>query len=172
MLKFNKFISTIVFLIIFLSFSSCGIYRKVDTRQIPVNSQDRAKKNVEEGRGASLGNIISGSRNTNYEFSTSNPMWRASLETLDFLPLSVVDYSGGVIVTDWYGDNQKENLKITLRFLSNEVRADSIKIVVHQRICLDSTNCNISTFNSKIKDELLVAIIKKAALLEKELKKK
>jgi len=99
-------------------------------------------------------------------------MWRASLETLDFLPLSVVDYSGGVIVTDWYGDNQKENLKITLRFLSNEVRADSIKIVVHQRICLDSTNCNISTFNSKIKDELLVAIIKKAALLEKELKNK
>ena len=172
MLKFNKFSSTLVFLIIFLLFSSCGIYRKVDTRQIPVNSQDRAKKNVEEGRGASLGNIISGSRNTNYEFSTSNPMWRASLETLDFLPLSVVDYSGGVIVTDWYGDNQKENLKITLRFLSNEVRADSIKIVVHQRICLDSTNCNISTFNSKIKDELLVAIIKKAAILEKELKKK
>ena len=172
MLKLNKFSSTLVFLIIFLLFSSCGIYRKVDTRQIPVNSQDRAKKNVEEGRGASLGNIISGSRNTNYEFSTSNPMWRASLETLDFLPLSVVDYSGGVIVTDWYGDNQKENLKITLRFLSNEVRADSIKIVVHQRICLDSTNCNISTFNSKIKDELLVAIIKKAALLEKELKKK
>jgi hypothetical protein len=172
MLKFNKFVSTIVLLIIFFSFSSCGVYRKVDTRQIPVDSQERARKNVEEGRGASLGNIISGRRNTNYEFSTSNPMWRASLETLDFLPLSVVDYSGGVIVTDWYGDNQKENLKITLRFLSNEVRADSIKIVVHQRICLDNANCNINIFNSKIKDELLVAIIKKAAILEKESKNK
>ena len=172
MLKFNKFVSTIVLLIIFFSLSSCGIYRKTDTRQIPVDSQERAKKNVAEGRGVSLGNIVSGRRNSNYEFSTSNPMWRASLETLDFLPLSVVDYSGGVIVTDWYGDNQKENLKITLRFLSNEVRADSIKIIVHQRICLDNRNCNINIFNSKIKDELLVAIIKKAAILEKELKNK
>ena len=57
---------------------------------------------------------------TNYEFSTSNPMWRASLEVLDFLPLATVDYSGGVIISDWYTDNDpNEALKITVRFLDN-----------------------------------------------------
>ena len=58
---------------------------------------------------------------TNYEFSTSNPMWRASLETLDFLPLTTVDYSGGMIITDWYSDNnsQSESIKISVRFLSS-----------------------------------------------------
>ena len=42
---------------------------------------------------------------TTYEFSTSNPMWRASLEVLDFIPLSTVDYSGGMIITDWYSED-------------------------------------------------------------------
>ena len=49
-------------------------------------------------------------------------MWRASLETLDFLPLTTVDYSGGIIITDWYFDNtgkSEESIKISIRFLSN-----------------------------------------------------
>ena len=68
-------------------------------------TKERARKNIEEGRGVSLKNIISGRiGTTNYEFSTSNPMWRASLEILDFLPLTTVDYSGGIIITDWYSE--------------------------------------------------------------------
>ena len=101
-------------------------------------------------------------------------MWRASLETLDFLPLSTVDYSGGLIITDWYSDqNSNESIKISIRFLSNEISPTNLKIIVHQKNC-QSTGLNCKTIlleNSKIQSELLSTIIRKAALLEKETKK-
>ena len=118
--------------------SSCIKFKKVDTRKTPINAQERAKLNVKEGRGLSLKNMVGNKRgNTNFEFSTSNPMWRASLETLDFLPLVTVDYSGGIIITDWYSDQQNSNdaIKITLRFLSNEVNAANLKVIIHQKRC-------------------------------------
>ena len=129
-------------LIIFISISSCGIYKKVDTRETPINAQERARKAVDEGKGLGIKNIIGG-RNNNFEFSSSNPMWRASLEVLDFLPLSNVDYSGGVIISDWYSISSSENdsLKISLRFLSNEIRTDSIKITVFKKNCKYCSSC-------------------------------
>ena len=171
---FNKF-TIIVILGIFLS--SCGGAfkpKKVDTRDTPVNAQERARKNVEEGGGASLGDLIGRRWSNTFEFSTSNPMWRASLETLDFLPLSTVDYSGGLIITDWYSDqNSNESIKITVRFLSNVVSPTNLKIIIHQKNCQSSgLNCKtILLENSKIQSELLSTIIRKAALLEKETKK-
>ena len=67
-------------------------------------------------------------------------MWRASLEILDFLPLTTVDYSGGMIITDWYSENSSnESIKITVRFLANEVRADSLKIIVHKKLARQMT---------------------------------
>ena len=97
-------------------------------------------------------------------------MWRASLEVLDFLPFTVVDYSGGVLITDWYSDdiNADSSLKISLRFLSNEVRSDSLKIIVHQKKCLASGNCSTKILNSKIQDELLTSIIRRAAVLQRD----
>ena len=170
---FNKFIITVI-LSIFLS-SCAGAFKpkKVDTRDTPINAQERARKNVEEGRGTSLGGLLGRGRTT-FEFSTSNPMWRASLETLDFLPLSTVDYSGGLIITDWYSDqNSNESIKISIRFLSNEISPTNLKIIVHQKNCQSSgLNCKtILLENSKIQSELLSTIIRKAALLEKETKK-
>ena len=97
------------------------------------------------------------------------------LDTLDFLPLSTVDYSGGVIITDWYTDNSsnKESIKISLRFLSNDVRSESLKITVHKRTCLTNQNCKTTILSdTKIKEELYSTILRKAALLEKESKKK
>ena len=97
-------------------------------------------------------------------------MWRATLETLDFLPLSTVDYSGGVVITDWYSENNsKESIKISIRFLSNEIRSDSLKIIVHKKECQQSLNCTtyLST-NNNIKNELLTVILKKAALFDKQ----
>jgi len=88
--------------------NSCGMYKKVDQRQMPDGAQAKARKNVEEGRGVSIGGLVKKRGSTNYEFSTSNPMWRASLEILDFLPLSTVDYSGGMIITDWYSENNAD----------------------------------------------------------------
>ena len=158
-----------------LTFSCGGAFKpkKVDTREVSTNAQERAKKNIRTGRGTSLGGIIN--RGTNYEFSTANPMWRASLETLDFLPMNTVDYSGGVIITDWYSESRssKESIKITVRFLSNEIRSDSLKIVVHKKICDSSSNCVVNLLkDSIIQNEIQTSIIKKAAILDKSDKNK
>jgi len=152
--------------------TSCGIYKKTSSRDVPTNAMERARKNVKEGRGISI-KSLRGNRSTSFEFSTSNPMWRSAMETLDFLPLSNVDYSGGVIISDWYNDSSdaKDSIKITVRFLSNEIRADSVKVIVHKRNCNINNQCVVNKIDSKIEEELQMAIIKKAALLEKEAKK-
>ena len=102
-------------------------------------------------------------------------MWRASLEVLDFLPMTTVDYSGGMIISDWYTDqnSNNESLKITIRFLSNQVRSDSLKIIIHKKICKSNNVCSVKILeNSPINGEIRSTIIKKAALLEKEAKTK
>ena len=162
---------------ILLALTACGGYEKVDQRTRPDGAQAKAKKNIAEGRGASIGGITRGIRGggTTYEFSSSNPMWRASLETLDFLPLTTVDYSGGVIITDWYSDSNsaKESIKISLRFLANEIRSESLKVIVHQKTCSSNLDCRVILLNNtKIKEELHTTILRKAALLEKESKEK
>ena len=121
-MKHLKKITFSVLLILLLQGCNAFKYKKVDTREVPVNAQERARKAVEEGRGASIGSILNNNRSTNYEFSTSNPMWRASLEILDFLPMTTVDYSGGMIISDWYADNSNSNesIKISIRFLSKK----------------------------------------------------
>ena len=155
--------------LIFISISSCGLYKKVDTREVPVNAQERARKAVDEGKGLGIKNILGG-KNNNFEFSSSNAMWRASLEVLDFLPLTNVDYSGGVIISDWYSISTSENdsLKINLRFLSNEIRSDSIKVTVFKKNCKSINNCTVSKTDSKIEEELIKSILTKASELEKE----
>ena len=171
----RNFTKIIVYFFLISSLLSCGIYKPVDTRKVPVSGPERAKKNVAEGRGVSLGKAI-GRGSTNYEFSTSNPMWRASLEILDFIPMTTVDYSGGMIISDWYTDNNSgssESIKISIRFLSNEIRSDSLKIIVHKKICKVNNSCKTQLLNnSMISQELRGTIIKKAILLEKESKNK
>ena len=173
-----KFLIISFFLVLLFITSSCSnnFFRKVDTRNTPINAQERARKNVEEGRGISVESVLKRRTNTNYEFSTSNPMWRASLEILDFLPLSTVDYSGGIITTDWYSDNNlnnNESLKITVRFLSNEIQSNSLKIIIHQKKCITNTNnCSTIEVDSKIKEELTKSILSRASLLEASENKK
>ena len=105
-------------------------------------------------------------------------MWRASLETLDILPLTTVDYSGGTIITDWYSENNSnannESVKITIRFLSNEIRSDSLKIIVHKKKCKQVTNCTTSLLpnNSKLSSELRSVILNKASKIQKASKNK
>ena len=108
--------------------------------------------------------------NTNFEFASSNELWRASLEVLDFLPLSNVDYSGGIVTTDWYNDGTSadESIKITVRFLTNEIRSDGIKIIVHKKKCGIQQKCTVKKVSSALEYELQVAILKKAVIFEKE----
>ena len=165
-------------LIIFLLFAySCAVPEALKPKKIdpgtPVNADERARKNIEEGRGISLKGAIDRNKGTTFQFSSSNPLWRASLETIDFMPLATVDYSGGIIITDWYTDtsNPKEAIKITLRFLSNEIQSNSIKVIVHNKKCSPVQNCTVSEIDSKIKFELQKSILSKASLLEKQSKK-
>ena len=159
------------FLIAIFLTTSCGIYKPVDARKVPVQGDKRARKAIEEGRGISIGNVMK--RGTTFEFSSSNPMWRASLDILDFIPLTNADYSGGVIITDWYSKSGEDySIKITLRFLSNEIRADSIAIKIHKKICNLNQVCTVTEIESKLKNEIRDTIIKKAALIERSQKKK
>jgi hypothetical protein len=100
-------------------------------------------------------------KNTNFEFATSNILWRASLKTLDFIPLATVDYSGGIIITDWYseGKSSKEQIKIQIRFFSTELRSESIQVISYKKICETNNECsNIAgneNFNREIKDLII-----------------
>ena len=163
--------------IILCFLSSCGIgdwWDPADARTVPANSKERVKKNLEEGKGMSLKGMMGGTKGgTNYQFASSNPMWRATLEILDFLPLANVDYSGGIITTDWYneGTTSDESIKITVRFLTNEIRSDGIRIIVHKKRCNVQQNCTVKKITSVLEQELQVAILKKAILFEKQYNK-
>ena len=155
--------------------SSCEVFKwdPADARTVSPNADERARKNVEEGKGFSImGSLGSGA--TSYQFASSNPMWRATLEILDFLPLANVDYSGGIITTDWYneGTASDESIKITVRFLTNEVRADGLKIIVHKKHCNVQQVCSVKKISSVLENELQAAILTKAAIFEKGMNKK
>ena len=169
----KKLILALSLIVVFSFILSCGIYKPVDARKVSPNSKERVKKNLEEGKGMSIGKMMKGSGGTNFQFASSNPMWRATLEILDFLPLSNVDYSGGIVTTDWYneGTSLDESIKITVRFLTNEIRSDGIRIIVHKKRCNVEQNCRISKISSAIEQELQVAILKKAVIYEREFNK-
>ena len=156
-LKNPKFSYLLIGLLLISFSSGCGIYRKTDAREIPVNVGDRTDKNIQEGRGFRMFDKARGGRGSGvFEFASSNPMWRASLNLLDFAPFSNVDYSGGIIITDWFSNESVENesLKITVKFLSNEIRADGINVIIHKKKCNNEGNCSVS----KIESTLVVTI--------------
>jgi len=148
--------------------TACGFGS--DARKVSPNVNERVKKNLEEGKGFTLAGALRKEGGTTYQFASSNPMWRATLEILDFLPLANVDYSGGIITTDWYdeGTASEESIKITIRFLTNEVRADGIKVIVHKKKCSIQQQCTVKKVTSVLENELRLAILKKAVLFEKE----
>lgn len=164
----SAIIKIIIFISIILTISNCGIYRPTDARKVSPNDEERIKKNQEEGRGFTLGNLGKSSGGT-FQFSSSNEMWRATLEILDFLPLSDVDYGGGIIITEWYNSPEAPNqsLKIMVQFLTNEIRADGIKVNVYEKKCSNQNNCSSSLINSEISSEIKLEILKKAALIKK-----
>ena len=141
--------------------------KRSDVKDNPVNAQE-SEKNIEEGRGIRFKNF--GKKGGVFDFASSNELWRATVEILDFVPLTNASYSGGIIITDWFNggaEDQNRNLKITVKFLSNEIRSDSIKVDVHEKICVSQNNCTTSLVKSQVSNEIKVAILKKAAFLEK-----
>jgi hypothetical protein len=155
-----------IFLIFIFFLTSCGIYKKTDARKVPTNANDRIKKNMEEGRGFRLGKLGKNSGG-NFQFASSNPLWRATLAKLDFAPLNNVDYAGGIIVTDWFSDgSSNEQLKITIRFLTNEIRSDAVDVIIHKKKCNNQNKCNVIKIESMLNSEIKFAILKKAAQIK------
>mgnify|MGYP001284430960 FL=1 len=153
-------------------------FRYTDAREVPVDAKERVQKNIEEGRGITL---LGGKKKGGvFDFASSNELWRASIEVLDFVSFTNASYSGGILITDWFSGNtnseekRQRDLKITVRFMSNEIRADGIEIIIHEKICEDKSklNCNINKIKSSIGNDIKLAILKKAALLKKESEKK
>ena len=144
-----------------------------DARKRPPNVKDRVQKNIEEGRGVKL--FSNNQKNIgDFDFASSNELWRASLDTLEFMPLALANYSGGVIVTDWYSDSDtsNESVKISVRFLSNEVRSDALLVKVFYKSCSVQQSCKISDRSGVLWDDLANQILSNAALYEKEKKSK
>jgi len=176
MKNLHKIIGQIIVLTIFLTISACGIYKPVDARKVPPNVKDRVEKNLAEGKGFRLfeseRNIIRGGA---FQFANSNELWKASLDVIDFMPLSSVNYSGGIIITDWYSDNKNpnESIKISIRFLTNEIRSDALEIKIFSRKCdSNSFNCKFTDSSQNLVAELQREILKKAAIYKDEEKKK
>ena len=147
-----------------------------DARKFPANPEERLKKNLEEGRGFKFSQFTE-KKGGVFEFASSNSLWRASLDTIDFMPLSSVNYSGGIIITDWYSENtsSNESIKVSIRFMTNEIRSDALNIKVFNKKCIDNLlSCKITEQDGILVKELKREILKKATLYnnEKEKKKK
>ena len=157
-----------------LLLSGCNGKLGGDARKFPDDPKLRIKKNMEEGRGFKVNEAFKSPRGGVFEFASSNELWRASLDIIDFMPLTSVNYSGGIIITDWYSTDQSSNesIKISIRFLSNEIRSDALDIKVFNKKCLTQTNCVISEKSGNITIELKQKILKTAAIYEKEKKDK
>ena len=154
-----------------LLLSGCNGKLGGDARKFPEDPKLRVKKNLEEGRGFRVNDAFKTARGGVFEFASSNELWRASLDIIDFMPLTSVNYSGGIIITDWYSNDQSSNesIKISIRFLTNEIRSDSLDIKVFNKKCVDSLlNCKISERDSLVQ-ELKKEILKKATIYKEQI---
>ena len=163
---------TVILGSLFVFLYGCGM--GADARQFPPDAESRVKKNIEEGRGFRLFDENKKGGSGNFDFASSNSLWRASLDTIDFMPLASANYSGGIIITDWYSSDtgSSEAIKITIRFLTNEIRSDALDIKVFYKRCSTNENCKIIEKSENIKIELSKKILTKAALYEKQNKDK
>ena len=176
-LKLKTFgLSLISILTISLFLNSCGPlkFERADVKDSPINEADKRKRNIEQGRGFTLPGT-NNSGGGNFSFGNSNELWRATLDILEFTPLSNVDYGGGIIITDWYSanDNLDQSIKISVQFLTDELRADGLLIKIYQKNCTIESNCAVKLIESDLNQEIKLAILKKAAQIKKgDLKKK
>ena len=145
-----------------------------DTTTVEIDAFKRARNAADKGSGI-FGDINNRkTSSTTFDFATSNILWRATLKSLDFLPLLNADYAGGVIIYDWYSqtNNPKEQIKISVQFLNNELRADSIKITAHKKICETNERCSNSTLDQNFANSIKDSIVASARTLKIEETKK
>jgi len=171
-----RLLKILLLLQLIISLNSCGplAYKKVDSKKISNDPDERVKKNIEEGKSFRILGEKKFGGATTFEFASSNELWRATLDTIDFMPLTTANYSGGIIVTDWYSDNQNlnENIKITIRFLTNEIRSDALDLKIFYKNCDSSNKCKIIEKEGNLSKELKKEILKKAVIYQQQAKVK
>ena len=171
-MKILKNIIIIFALALLLTQCKGGKLPGADARKIPYDPKERVKRNLEQGKGFRLGNVIDTNKGGgDFQFASSNELWRASLDVIDFMPLASANYSGGMIITDWYMDSSKpnESIKITIRFLTNEIRSDSLSIKTFYKTCKNINECLVSEKKGKLSQELKMEILKLATKYKKEI---
>ena len=171
----NIYQSIIILVIALITLNGCGKIGGVDAKKFPPDPKERVKKNLEQGKGFRLFDKMKGnSGNTNFTFASSNELWRASLDAIDFMPLSSVNYSGGIIISDWYSndENNNESVKISIRFLTNEIRSDALDVKVFKKICKVNSGCKITESSEELIKELKRKILRTAKIYEAKRKDK
>lgn len=157
------------FILILLTLNACSLNpfkskEPEDTKITNNKKKKRAVYNVREKIDSQQSGIIFGKKESD-KFGNQNILWRATLETLDFMPISNADYSGGIISTDWYSDAKSdESIKISVSFSSKEIRSSSISVKSFKRKCENLNKCVTSKlndqFNRKIKDQIIEKVKK------------
>ena len=146
-----------------------------DARKTPADPAKRVEQNIREGKGFRLSDSMKNRGGGVFEFASSNGLWKASLDVIEFMPLSSVNYSGGIIVTDWYSENTSpnESIKISIRFLTNEIRSDALVVKIFNRKCTDSLlDCKFYESDGDLSNEIKKEILKKATLYKEEIDEK
>jgi hypothetical protein len=165
-------------IIIFLFLLGCAKYDPTTGEKILIepNPDKKAREFADKGGGifGDINKVGKGSGGGSFEFASSNVLWRATLKSLDFLPMLNADYSGGIIIYDWYSqtNNPKEQIKISVQFLNNELRSDSIKITAHKKICETAERCSNSALDQNFANSIKDSIINSARILKIEEAKK
>ena len=149
------------FLILAILLSGCT--SKKEEAEVPTkkeifepNVQKRTEK-YRDSTGGILGNF--GKKNSGtFDFANSNVLWRASLKSLENIPLQSASYAGGILVTDWYGNNN-ESIKIEINFKSDKLESSSIIVKSFIKKCQTTSSCattsGADTFNTEIKTKIL-----------------
>ena len=167
-----KYCFILLFLLTF--FTHCAKVDPITGEKVLVETDTRKKsREFVDKQGGLFGDIGKSSSGTNFEFSTSNVLWRATLKSLDFLPLVNADYSGGIIVYDWYSNKgENQSIKISVRFLSNELKSSSVLVSGHKKICDDIGKCFIEKLDNKFTEEIKESVIATARQIKIEDTKK
>ena len=171
MTNYKSIKTVFILLCLALMTGGCGKLSTPDwSKPIEPNARKRAQQNAIEGKGIGIPLFDGNKKGGDFLFASSNPMWKSTLDTLSFISLANVDYSGGIIITDWYSDgNTDEAIKITVRFLSNEIRADGLTVKIYKRDCIKE-KCNIKEIKTNLVVELKDSILKKAVIYQKSSK--
>ena len=171
----GKKTNLLLVLLTLTAFYGCSVLNseKNDKVLIEPNVNVKTREFADKGGGI-LGDFNKKSSSNTFDFATSNVLWRATLQSLDFLPLLNADYSGGVIIYDWYSqtNNPKEQIKISIRFVNNELRSDSIIVSAHKKICDNLDKCSNSALDQNFSNSIKESIITSARALKIEEAKK